>query len=82
LIHDGVAARVFRPVDPQFFYFTVIGAADRFFSARLVLPCSDRDVLDEALRDHTARISTISSWRAFWCDPPLQRCTWQAGISA
>jgi AcrR family transcriptional regulator len=52
LIHDGVAAGVFRPVDPQFFYFTVIGAADRFFSARLVLHyCSDRDVLDEALRD-------------------------------
>ena len=52
LIHDGVAAGVFRPVDPQLFYFTVIGAADRFFSARLVLQyCSDRDVLDEALRD-------------------------------
>jgi AcrR family transcriptional regulator len=52
LIHDGVSAGVFRPVDPQFFYFTVIGAADRFFSARLVLHyCSDRDVLDEALRD-------------------------------
>ena len=52
LIRDGVAAGVFRPVDPQFFYFTVIGAADRFFSARLVLRyCSDRDVLDEGLRD-------------------------------
>ncbi|MDE1915745.1 MAG: TetR family transcriptional regulator [Sphingomonadales bacterium] len=52
LIHDGVVAGVFRPVDPQLFYFTVIGAADRFFSARLVLHyCSDRDVLDEALRD-------------------------------
>jgi TetR/AcrR family transcriptional regulator len=52
LIHDGVVAGVFRPVDPQFFYFTVIGAADRFFSARLVLHyCSDRDVLDESLRD-------------------------------
>ena len=52
LISDGVAAGVFRPVDPQLFYFTVIGAADRFFSARLVLRyCSDTDVLDEALRD-------------------------------
>jgi AcrR family transcriptional regulator len=52
LIHDGVAAGVFRPVDPQFFYFTVIGAADRFFTARFVLRyCSDTDVLDEALRD-------------------------------
>jgi AcrR family transcriptional regulator len=52
LIHDGVAAGVFRPVDPQLFYFTVIGAADRFFSARLVLRhCSDTDVLDESLRD-------------------------------
>lgn len=52
LIGEGVAAGVFRPVDPQFFYFTVIGAADRFFSARLVLRyCSGRDVLDESLRD-------------------------------
>ena len=52
LIGEGVAKGVFRPVDPQLFYFTVIGAADRFFSARLVLKhCSDTDVLDEALRD-------------------------------
>lgn len=52
LIGEGVAAGVFRPVDPQLFYFTVIGAADRFFSARLVLKhCSGTDVLDEALRD-------------------------------
>lgn len=52
LIGDGVAAGVFRPVDPQLFYFTVIGAADRFFTAQLVLRyCSDTDVLDEALRD-------------------------------
>ncbi len=52
LIGEGVAAGVFRPVDPQFFYFTVIGAADRFFTARYVLRyCTDTDVLDEALRD-------------------------------
>jgi len=52
LIGEGVAAGVFRPVDPQFFYFTVIGAADRFFTARFVLRyCTDMDVLDEALRD-------------------------------
>jgi len=52
LISDGVAAGVFRPVDPQLFYFTVIGAADRFFSARLVLRYSSgTDVLDESLRD-------------------------------
>ena len=52
IISDGVAAGVFRPVDPQLFYFTVIGAADRFFSARLVLKyCSATDVLDESLRD-------------------------------
>ena len=52
LIGEGVAAGVFRPVDPQLFYFTVIGAADRFFSALLVLKhCSQSDVLDESLRD-------------------------------
>ncbi len=52
LIGEGVAKGVFRPVDPQLFYFTVIGAADRFFSARLVLRhSSGTDVLDERLRD-------------------------------
>ncbi|NBC36792.1 TetR family transcriptional regulator [Novosphingobium sp. FSY-8] len=52
LIGEGVAAGVFRPVDPQFFYFTVIGAADRFFTARYVLRyTSGTDILDEALRD-------------------------------
>lgn len=52
LIAQGVAAGVFRPVDPQLFYFTVIGAADRFFTAQLALRyCSDTEVLDESLRD-------------------------------
>ncbi|QVM83365.1 TetR/AcrR family transcriptional regulator [Novosphingobium decolorationis] len=52
LIGDGVAAGVFRPTDPQLFYFTVTGAADRFFSARLVLKhCFDQDTLTETLRD-------------------------------
>jgi AcrR family transcriptional regulator len=52
LIGDGVAAGVFRPVDPQLFYFTVTGAVDRFFSARLVLKhCFDQDTLTETLRD-------------------------------
>ncbi|MBT0666856.1 TetR family transcriptional regulator [Novosphingobium profundi] len=52
LIGDGVAAGVFRPIDPQLFYFTVTGAGDRFFSARLVLKhCFDQDTLTEALRD-------------------------------
>ena len=52
LIGDGVKARAFRPVDPQLFYFTVTGAIDRFFSARLVLKhCFDQDTLTEELRD-------------------------------
>ena len=52
LIGEGVAAGVFRAVDPQLFYFTVIGAADRFFTAQLALRyCSGTDVLDESLRD-------------------------------
>ena len=37
LIDEGVQAGVFRTIDPQLFYFTVTGAVDRFFSARLVL---------------------------------------------
>ena len=52
LIGDGISAGVFRPIDPQLFYFTVTGAIDRFFSARLVLKhCFDQDTLTEELRD-------------------------------
>lgn len=52
LIGEGVKAGVFRAVDPQLFYFTVIGAADRFFTAQIALRyCSDTDVLDEGLRE-------------------------------
>jgi len=52
LIGDGVRAGVFRPIDPQLFYFTVTGAVDLFFSARLVLKhCFNQDTLTEGLRD-------------------------------
>lgn len=52
LISAGVAQGTFRQVDPQLFYFTLTGAADRFFSARLVLRhCYGEDTLTEELRD-------------------------------
>ena len=52
LIGDGVRAGVFRPIDPQLFYFTVTGVVDRFFSTRLVRQhCFDQDTLTEELRD-------------------------------
>jgi hypothetical protein len=52
LINDGIRTGVFRKIDPQLFYFTLTGAADRFFSARLVLRhCFDQDTLTEGLRD-------------------------------
>lgn len=52
LIGEGVEAGVFRPVDPQLFYFSVTGAVDRFFSARLFLRyCFGEDALSEELRD-------------------------------
>ena len=52
LIGEGVAAGVFRPIDPQMFYFTLTGAVDRFFSARLVVKhCFGQDTLTEELRD-------------------------------
>ena len=52
LIGEGVKAGMFRPVDPQLFYFSVTGAADRFFSARLFLRyCFGEDSLTEELRD-------------------------------
>ena len=51
LIADGVKAGQFRDLDPQLFYFTVTGAADRFFNARQVLKhCYDQDDLSEAVR--------------------------------
>jgi TetR/AcrR family transcriptional regulator len=52
LIAEGVKAGKFRDVDPQLFYFTVTGAADRFFSARQVLRhCYDQNDINEAMRD-------------------------------
>ncbi len=52
LINEGVKAGKFRKIDPQLFYFTVTGAADRFFSARLVLRhCFDQDDISETMRD-------------------------------
>jgi AcrR family transcriptional regulator len=52
LIKAGVDNGTFRAVDAQLFYFTVTGAADRFFSARLVLRhCYGQDTLTEELRD-------------------------------
>ncbi|MET0252366.1 MAG: TetR family transcriptional regulator [Novosphingobium sp.] len=52
LIHEGVDQGVFRAIDPQLFYFSATGAADRFFSARLVLQhCFGEDALTEELRE-------------------------------
>jgi AcrR family transcriptional regulator len=52
LISEGVKAGKFRAVDPQLFYFTVTGAADRFFTARQVLKhCYDQDDISPEMRD-------------------------------
>ncbi|MEY3940514.1 MAG: hypothetical protein RLZZ604_974 [Pseudomonadota bacterium] len=52
LIAEGVKAGKFRKLDPQFFYFTVTGAADRFYSSRLVLRhCYNQDDFNENMRD-------------------------------
>jgi AcrR family transcriptional regulator len=52
LIGEGVAAGVFREIDPELFYFTVTGAVDRLFSSRPVLEhCFGQDALTEQLRD-------------------------------
>lgn len=52
LIAEGVKAGKFRPVDPQLFYFTVTGSADRFFAARLVLRhCYDQSDITPEMRD-------------------------------
>ena len=52
LINAGVKAGVFRNIDPQLFYFTVTGASDRFFAARLVQRhCFEVDDYNEEMRD-------------------------------
>lgn len=52
LINEGVKAGKFRNIDPQFFYFTVTGAADRFYTSRLVLRhCYNQDDFNETMRD-------------------------------
>ncbi|MVZ98587.1 TetR family transcriptional regulator [Sphingorhabdus sp. IMCC26285] len=52
LISEGVRAGKFRKIDPQFFYFTVTGSADRFYSSRLVLRhCYNQDDFNENMRD-------------------------------
>jgi TetR/AcrR family transcriptional regulator len=52
LISDGVKAGKFRNIDPQYFYFTVTGAADRFYSSRLVLRhCYNQEDFNENMRD-------------------------------
>jgi TetR/AcrR family transcriptional regulator len=53
LIAEGVKAGKFRKVDPQLFYFTVTGAADRFYMARQVLRhCYDQNDLGPEMRDN------------------------------
>ena len=55
LIDEGVRQGLFRPIDPQLFYFTVTGAAVRFFSARLVLHhCFGLSDMTEQMRDDYA----------------------------
>jgi AcrR family transcriptional regulator len=53
LINEGVKAGKFRKIDPQLFYFTVTGAADRFYSSRLVMRhCYNQDDFNETMRDN------------------------------
>ena len=55
LIDEGIQKGLFRPIDPGLFYFTVTGAADRFFSARLVLHhCFGQSEMTEQMRDDYA----------------------------
>lgn len=55
LIEEGVTKGVFRPIDPQLFYFTVTGAADRFFAAKLVLQhCYGQAEMTKSMRDDYA----------------------------
>jgi AcrR family transcriptional regulator len=49
LIDDGVAAGLFRPLDPTFLYFQAVGICEQLFSARILLPTAfGREWLDRA----------------------------------
>jgi len=48
----GIKSGVFREVDPDLFYSAVTGAADRFFTGKLVWKyCYGREDFDERMRD-------------------------------
>jgi AcrR family transcriptional regulator len=52
LISEGIKAGKFRKIDPQMFYFSVTGSADRFYSSRLVMRhCYNQDDFNETMRD-------------------------------
>ncbi|MEP3225444.1 MAG: TetR family transcriptional regulator [Parasphingorhabdus sp.] len=51
-VGDGIKTGVFRNLDPDLFYSAVTGAADRFFTGKLVWKyCYGRDDFDEKMRD-------------------------------
>ncbi|MEH6756976.1 MAG: TetR family transcriptional regulator [Parasphingorhabdus sp.] len=51
-VGDGIRTGVFRDIDPDLFYYAVSGAADRFFTGKLVWKyCYGRDDFDEKMRD-------------------------------
>ncbi len=61
LINEGIKAGKFRKIDPQLFYFTVTGSADRFFTARQVLRhCYNQQDITKKMRDeyrnHTIKL--------------------------
>lgn len=59
LIDDGVAAGEFRDIDPEFFFFSVVGACEFFFSAkRLLESVSDRHMVDEQVEAAFGRHTT------------------------
>lgn len=51
-VGEGTKSGAFRDVNPDLFYSAVTGAADRFFTGRLVWTyCYGRDDFDERMRD-------------------------------
>jgi AcrR family transcriptional regulator len=51
-VGEGIKSGVFRDVNPDFFYSSVTGAADRFFTGRLVWKyCYGRDDFNDNVRD-------------------------------
>jgi hypothetical protein len=73
LIAEGVAAGEFRQVDAEFFFFSVVGACEFFFSAkRLLEPVSRHHAVDEQVEADFGRHTASLLLNGMVCPAPVR----------